>query len=209
MRLTAAVATTRDGLILRFSGTFHQKPGRAGEVAGVQGQGEASVCAPARRRLGQASTTGIREAFDGRLQCEGLSEAPISFGLDRPCVADCNPGRPTNSDGCLACDAGPSRYTLFRPDRSRCMGAFGDRTGSVAQMARGDSPRGSGKIAGVHEPPPTSRLQDPDLAPYNKALKRRGSLTIWFDPAMTWEAAPTGKRGRQPDYTVTPRSRPA
>ena len=34
---------------------------------------------------------------------------------------------------------------------------------------------------------------------YNNALKRRGSLTIWFDPAMTWEAAPTGKRGRQPD----------
>ena len=33
----------------------------------------------------------------------------------------------------------------------------------------------------------------------NEALKRRGSLTIWFDPAMTWEAAPTGKRGRQPD----------
>jgi hypothetical protein len=35
----------------------------------------------------------------------------------------------------------------------------------------------------------------------NEALKRRGSLTIWFDPAMTWEAAPTGKRGRQPDYS--------
>ncbi|MCA3487628.1 MAG: transposase, partial [Rhodobacter sp.] len=34
---------------------------------------------------------------------------------------------------------------------------------------------------------------------YRKALKRRGSLTIWFDPTMTWEAAPTGKRGRQPD----------
>jgi hypothetical protein len=33
---------------------------------------------------------------------------------------------------------------------------------------------------------------------YNKALKRRGSLTIWFDPAMTWEATPTGKCGRQP-----------
>lgn len=29
--------------------------------------------------------------------------------------------------------------------------------------------------------------------------KRRGSLTIWFDPAMTREAAPTGRRGRQPD----------
>ena len=36
---------------------------------------------------------------------------------------------------------------------------------------------------------------------YTKALKRRGSLTIWFDPAMTWEAAPTGKRGRQRDYS--------
>ena len=34
---------------------------------------------------------------------------------------------------------------------------------------------------------------------YTEALKRRGSLTIWFDPVMTWEATPTGKRGRQPD----------
>ena len=33
----------------------------------------------------------------------------------------------------------------------------------------------------------------------SEALKRRGSLTIWFDPAMIWEAAPTGKRGRQPE----------
>lgn len=32
----------------------------------------------------------------------------------------------------------------------------------------------------------------------NDALKRRGSLTIWFDPEMIWEAKPTGKRGRQP-----------
>ena len=38
----------------------------------------------------------------------------------------------------------------------------------------------------------------------NEALKRRGSLTIWFDPAMTWEAAPTGKRGRQPACRVGP-----
>ena len=43
-----------------------------------------------------------------------------------------------------------------------------------------------------------SRLTPPA---YNEALKRRGSLTIWFDPAMTWEAAPTGKCGRQPDYS--------
>jgi len=36
---------------------------------------------------------------------------------------------------------------------------------------------------------------------YNKALKRRGSLTIWFNPEVTWKAAPTGKRGRQPRYS--------
>ena len=35
---------------------------------------------------------------------------------------------------------------------------------------------------------------------YNAALKRRGSLTVWFDPAMTWAGTPTGRRGRQPDY---------
>ena len=38
---------------------------------------------------------------------------------------------------------------------------------------------------------------------YNEALKRRGSLTIWFDPAMIWAAAATGKRGRQRDYSYT------
>lgn len=36
---------------------------------------------------------------------------------------------------------------------------------------------------------------------YNKALKRRGSLTIWFGPDMTWDAAPSGKRGRQQTYS--------
>ena len=36
---------------------------------------------------------------------------------------------------------------------------------------------------------------------YNEALKRRGSLTIWFDPEMSWEAAPTGRRGRQQSYS--------
>jgi hypothetical protein len=34
----------------------------------------------------------------------------------------------------------------------------------------------------------------------NKALKRRGLLTIWVEPATTWEAALTGKRGRQSAY---------
>ncbi|MGA0543631.1 IS5 family transposase [Neotabrizicola sp. VNH66] len=47
-------------------------------------------------------------------------------------------------------------------------------------------------------PPPTYKTKN--WPAYNEALKRRGSLTIWFNPAMTWEAAPTGKRGRHPAY---------
>jgi Transposase DDE domain len=35
---------------------------------------------------------------------------------------------------------------------------------------------------------------------YGEVLGHRGSLTIRFGPAMTQEAAPTGKRGRQPDH---------
>ena len=38
---------------------------------------------------------------------------------------------------------------------------------------------------------------------YDEALKRRGSLTIWFDPEMTWEAALSGKRGRRQSYSVS------
>lgn len=37
----------------------------------------------------------------------------------------------------------------------------------------------------------------------NDALKWRGSMTIWFDPEMTWRAPPTGKRGRQPSFSDT------
>ncbi|PPB79451.1 DDE family transposase [Albidovulum inexpectatum] len=47
--------------------------------------------------------------------------------------------------------------------------------------------------------PPTYKIRN--WRTYNEALKRRGSLTIWFDPEMTWEAKPTGKRGRQPTYS--------
>ena len=47
--------------------------------------------------------------------------------------------------------------------------------------------------------PPTYKTRN--WPAYNKALKHRGSLTIWFDPTMSWEAAPTGKRGRQPVYS--------
>ncbi|EIE52385.1 putative transposase [Citreicella sp. 357] len=39
---------------------------------------------------------------------------------------------------------------------------------------------------------------------YNKALKRRGALTVWFDTGMVWMPPTTGKRGRQPQYSDAP-----
>ncbi len=54
-------------------------------------------------------------------------------------------------------------------------------------------------VAGWHEQTDTPAYKTRNWPAYNEALKRRVSLSIWFDPALTWEAAPTGKRGRQPD----------
>jgi Transposase DDE domain len=36
---------------------------------------------------------------------------------------------------------------------------------------------------------------------YNLALKRRGSLSIWFDAGVAWNAEPSGKRGRHQAYS--------
>ena len=36
---------------------------------------------------------------------------------------------------------------------------------------------------------------------YNRALKQRGSLSIWFDAEMAWAAKPSGHRGRQQAYS--------
>jgi len=44
--------------------------------------------------------------------------------------------------------------------------------------------------------PPTYKTRN--WPAYNRALKRRGSLTIWFDPAMSWDAAHTKVLGRFP-----------
>lgn len=38
-------------------------------------------------------------------------------------------------------------------------------------------------------------------APYNAALKARGSLTMWLDREMQWLATPSGKRGRSPTFS--------
>ena len=47
----------------------------------------------------------------------------------------------------------------------------------------------------------TTKYKTTNWSAYNDALKRRGSLTIWFDPEMTWRPPPTGKRGRQPSFS--------
>ena len=54
-------------------------------------------------------------------------------------------------------------------------------------------------VAGRHEQTDPQTYKPRNWPAYNMALKRRGSLSIWFDPAMTWEAAPTGKRGLRRD----------
>lgn len=36
---------------------------------------------------------------------------------------------------------------------------------------------------------------------YNEALRRRGSLTVWFEPDMVWKLPPTGKRGGQLSFS--------
>lgn len=47
--------------------------------------------------------------------------------------------------------------------------------------------------------PPTYRTTN--WRSYNAALKQRGSLQIWFDPATVWLAEPSGKRGRPATFT--------
>ena len=36
---------------------------------------------------------------------------------------------------------------------------------------------------------------------YNAALCQRGSLTIWFDPSVQWEAEPNGRHGCQQKFS--------
>lgn len=49
--------------------------------------------------------------------------------------------------------------------------------------------------------PKRTRYRTTNWSTYNAALKKRGSLTVWFDPSMTWEGLPTGCRGRQRSYS--------
>ena len=46
-----------------------------------------------------------------------------------------------------------------------------------------------------------SKYKTRNWVEYNFSLKQRGSLSIWFDPGMTWEADASGRRGRQQTYS--------
>ena len=46
-----------------------------------------------------------------------------------------------------------------------------------------------------------TRYKTTNWSSYNDSLKRRGSLSIWFDPEMVWVPTPSGKRGRQQRYS--------
>lgn len=49
--------------------------------------------------------------------------------------------------------------------------------------------------------PSKPRYKTSNWRSYNQALKQRGSLTVWFDESMEWDARPSGKRGRQQIYS--------
>ena len=59
-----------------------------------------------------------------------------------------------------------------------------------------DSSRESSVVAGLHEQTHTPAYKTRNWPIHIEALKRRGSLTVWFDPVMNWDAAPTGRRER-------------
>lgn len=46
-----------------------------------------------------------------------------------------------------------------------------------------------------------TRYKTTNWSSYNRALKQRGSLTVWFDPEMTWSPPPSGRRGRQQSFS--------
>ena len=49
--------------------------------------------------------------------------------------------------------------------------------------------------------PSKPRYKTSNWRAYNEALKQRGSLTVWLDTDMMWDAMPSGKRGRQQIYS--------
>ena len=79
--------------------------------------------------------------------------------------------------------------------------SFG-RTGFVAQivLCRIHCLNPSCYLAVMSSWTPT-KYKTRNWAEYNLSLKQRGSLSIWFDPEIAWEASPSGRRGRQQSYS--------
>ncbi len=50
--------------------------------------------------------------------------------------------------------------------------------------------------------PSPIRYRTTNWRSYNAALKKRGSLTVWFDPMGEWEGLLTGHLGRQQIYSA-------
>jgi len=50
-------------------------------------------------------------------------------------------------------------------------------------------------MGGMPRPTPL-KYRTTNWPEYNAALKQRGSLDVWFDPAMQWLSAPCGRPGR-------------
>lgn len=49
--------------------------------------------------------------------------------------------------------------------------------------------------------PSLTRYCTTNWSDYNAALRKRGSLAVWFDPEMVWHAGKTGKRGRPETFS--------
>src|SRR6478672_13626860 len=49
--------------------------------------------------------------------------------------------------------------------------------------------------------PASRKYQTTNWKAYNAALKARGSLRIWLDPAMNWHGTTNGKRGRSSTFS--------
>ena len=50
------------------------------------------------------------------------------------------------------------------------------------------------------KPFPT-RYRATNWSHYNAALRKRGSLSVWFDPKTIWHAEKSGKRGRPETFS--------
>ncbi|MBW7057576.1 transposase [Paracoccus bogoriensis] len=83
------------------------------------------------------------------------------------------------------------------PENPSC--AWGGFTCCVNTLE--DSLSETSTVAGLHAQTELPTCRTINWHDDNAALSRRGSLAIRFDPETQWLAAPTGKRGRQPDFT--------